>query len=216
MDAELRALLSGSGYAPIAVICCLIVLEELGIPMPFAPGDVLLVVAGMTIATSHLNPLVVVAATYVSAVIGAVGGREIFERLGIAALPRMAAVLRLGNRIEALTSRLRRGGAIAVFAGRITPGLRVVTNEVSGLVAMPRRTFAKGLLPAVAVYQAAFMGIGIWLGPRAWLFLEHNAPKPVVLVVVLAILFAAVWAAHALAGRLRKALAKPRVLYSGQ
>lgn len=156
-----------SGYALVAVICCLIVLEELGIPMPFAPRDVLLVLAGVSIATTHLNPLVVVVTTYLSAVVGAAAGRELFERLGTVALPRIATFLHAGKRVDILTAKLRRGGATAVFVGRITPGLRIVTSEVSGLVALSGWTFLKGMLPAVALYEAVFMGVGVWLAPTA-------------------------------------------------
>lgn len=196
MTADGTGLLSLSGYALIAVICGLIVFEELGIPMPFAPGDLLLVLAGVSIATTHLNPLVVVAATYVSAVLGAVTGREVFGRLGTAALPRIASLLHAGNRIEALAAKLRRGGAAAVFLGRITPGLRVVTTEISGLVAMPRRTFLRGLLPAIAVYEAVFLSLGAWLGPGAWGTIERYAPKPGQLLISVIIV-----AVSALAGR---------------
>jgi len=217
MLAEVHALLNGSGYVSIAVICCLIVLEELGIPMPFAPGDFLLVLVGVAIASTHVNPLVVVAATYASAVIGALGGREIFERLGASALPRLAAVLKVDKRFEALTSRLRGGGALAVFFGRITPGLRVVTNEVAGLVRMPRRTFMKGLLPAVAVYQAVFMGLGMWLGPAAWKTIELHAPKPGQVVLLVVAVFAVAWALHSVGGRFRApAWRLPRVLFPGR
>ncbi|HEX2648179.1 MAG TPA: VTT domain-containing protein [Candidatus Dormibacteraeota bacterium] len=217
MVAEVHALLNGSGFALIAAICGLILVEELGIPMPFAPGDLLLVLAGVSIATSHLNPLAVVAATYASAVIGALGGREIFERLGAAALPRLAAILHAEARVDGLTARLRRGGAIAVFTGRITPGLRVVTNEVAGLVAMPRRTFLTGLLPAVAVYQAVFMGLGIWLGPAAWKTIEHHAPNPALVLLLVVAVFAVAWAVHALGGRFHApAVRLPRVLDFGR
>ena len=33
---------------------------------------------------------------------------------------------------------------------------------------MPRLTFLRGLAPAVAVYEAVFLGLGLWLGPAAW------------------------------------------------
>lgn len=210
MSAEITGLLHGSGYASIAVICCLILLEELGIPMPFAPGDLLLVLAGAAIATGRVNPILVVVATYVSAAGGALVGREIFERLGSAALPRISRLLHAGKRVDALAVRLRRGGAPAVFVGRITPGLRVVTNEVSGLVSMPRRTFVKGLLPAVAVYQTLFMGLGAWLGRTAWSTIEHYAPKSGELIVLLALVVAGTLAVHALAGRIRASAPKRR------
>src|SRR5215469_5072626 len=51
-----------SGYALIAVVCALLVTEEVGIPLFFAPGDLLLVVAGAAIPAANLNPLIVVVA----------------------------------------------------------------------------------------------------------------------------------------------------------
>jgi membrane protein DedA with SNARE-associated domain len=204
MSSTIPGLLGVSGYALIAVICCLITLEELGIPMPFAPGDFMLVLAGMTIATAHLNPLVVVLATYVSAVLGAMGGREIFQRLGIAALPRVAALLHAGARVDDLSARLRRGGSATVFFGRITPGLRIVTTYVSGLVGMPRRTFATGLAPAIAVYEGVFLGLGAWLGPTAWATVERYASRPGTMALVVVAVVAAAVAAHVLANQLRR------------
>jgi membrane-associated protein len=201
MTADATGLLGLSGYALIAVVCGLILLEEIGIPMPFAPGDFLLVLAGMSIATAHLNPLVVVAATYVAALLGAIGGREVFEHLGIAALPRIEALLHAGDRVEALKLKLRRRGALAVFLGRLTPGLRVVTTYVSGLIGMPRQTFLRGLAPGIAVYQAVFVGLGVWLGPAAWATIERHEPKPGQLLLVLLVVAGSVLAGHTLVRR---------------
>lgn len=185
MSAIITALLGLSGYPLIGVICGLIVLEEVGIPMPMAPGDLLLVLIGISIATGHVNPFLVVAAAYVSALLGAVGGREIFMRIGSTALPRIAAMLHAGDRVDRLTARLQRGGSGAVFLGRITPGMRVNTTYLSGLIALPRRTFLMGLAPAVAVYDAVFIGLGAWLGKPALATVEQYGSNPRVLVLVL-------------------------------
>jgi membrane protein DedA with SNARE-associated domain len=203
MTDNIAGLLGVSGYALVAVLCGLIALEELGIPMPFAPGDFLLVLVGMSIATAHVNPLVVIAVTYASALLGAVGGRELFERIGIVALPRVAALIHAGGRVDEMSARLRRRGSTGVFLGRITPGLRVVTTYVCGLVRMPRRTFVAGLAPGVAVYQGVFIGLGAWLGPTAWVTIEHYAPKPGQLVLLFAVIGGSMIAGHALVNRNR-------------
>ena len=184
MSETISWLLGLSGYALVAVICGLIVLEELGIPIPFMPGDFLLFVAGASIATGHVNPFVMVTAAYVSALIGALGGREVFLRIGSAMLPRVAALLHAGDRVDRLTAKLRRSGSAAVFLGRITPGMRINTTYLSGLVAMPRRTFLVGLAPAIAVYEAVFIGLGAWLGKPAWGTIEQYSHKPAVLLVL--------------------------------
>src|SRR5260370_33268379 len=99
MHMDITGLLGGSGYGSIAFICFLIVLEELGVPMPMAPGDLLLVLAGAAIATGRVNPLVVVAATYVSAGRGAHTRREIFRQRGNGATPRIAAISHARQRV---------------------------------------------------------------------------------------------------------------------
>ena len=200
MNALVESLLHTSGYSLIAIVCGLIVLEELGIPMPVFPGDLMLVLAGVAIVTSHLNPFVVPVATYVAAVGGAIGGREVCERLGKKAVARMARFLHVGDHVDRLSATLLRGGPLAVFLGRLTPGLRILTNQASGLVGMPRRTFAMGLAPAVAVYQAVFMGLGAWLGKSAWDTIQRYEPKPGQVVLALALLAASALAAHVMVG----------------
>ena len=52
---------------------------------------------------------------------------------------------------------------------------------------MPRRTFFIGLAPAIALYEAAFIGLGAWLGRSAWGTVEHSASKPGILLAVIAV-----------------------------
>jgi membrane protein DedA with SNARE-associated domain len=202
MSAIINSLLGLSGYPLIGVICGLILLEELGIPMPMAPGDLLLVLTGVSIATGRVNPFMVVTAVYVSALLGAIGGRELCERIGSAALPRIARLLHAGDRVDDLTAKLRGGGSAAVFVGRITPGLRVYTTQLSGLVAMPRRTFFIGLAPGIAVYDAVFISLGAWLGLGVLTTIKQNLPGTGALVLVLIVVGLAL-AGHTLVSRMR-------------
>ena len=204
MNTLVESLLSTSGYSLIAIVCGLIVLEELGIPMPVFPGDLMLVLAGAAIVASHLNPFIVPAATYAAAVAGALGGREICERLGQKAVARIARFLHASDHVDRLSAKLRRGGPLAVFFGRLTPGVRILTNQASGLVGMPRRTFAMGLAPAVAVYQAVFMGLGAWLGKPAWETIQRYEPKPGQVLLALALLAVCALAAHVMVGLVQR------------
>jgi membrane-associated protein len=203
MSPTIAWLLGLSGYTLIAVICGLIALEELGIPMPFMPGDFLLFVAGASMASAKVSPFIVVTAVYLSALVGAIGGRELFVRIGGTALPRAAAFLHVRERFDNLAARLRRGGSAAVFLGRITPGLRVVTTQLSGLVGMPRRTFLIGLVPGVAAYQAVFITLGALLGKPAWATIEQYSKNPTVLILVVLCVIAVGLAGHVLANRTR-------------
>jgi len=202
MSAIITTLLGLSGYPLIGVICGLVLVEELGIPMPMAPGDLLLVLTGVSIATGRVNPFVVVTAVYVSALLGAIAGRELCERIGSSALPRIARLLHAGDRVDDLAAKLRRGGSATVFVGRITPGLRVYTTQLSGLVSMPRRTFFIGLAPGIAVYDAVFISLGAWLGLGVLTTIKHYMPGPGALVLVIIVVGSAL-AGHALVSRMR-------------
>jgi membrane protein DedA with SNARE-associated domain len=174
-----------SGYTLIAAICALLIVEEIGVPLFFAPGDLLLIVSGATIPAAHLNAVAVVAATTSSVLIGALAGRELFARWGAGLLSRIASSLGARSRLEQLSTRLRRGGPPAIFVGRITPGLRVHTTEAAGLVRMRRATFVAGLVPAVALYDGVFTGLGAWKGQSVWSMVQAYSPPPALVFGVL-------------------------------
>ena len=156
-----------SGDLLIAVIAGLVFIEESGIPVPFAPGDLLLMIAGIGIASDTVEPVPMVAALLLATILGAMVGREVFAAVGRPALMRVAEVLRFRPALERASHLLRRGGAPAVFVGRLIPGLRIHTTQVAGVSKMPRLTFAAGLIPSVFVYIAFFVGLGALVGQPA-------------------------------------------------
>lgn len=198
------ALAGLTGYPLIAVICCLLLLEEIGVPLPTGPGDLLVLLAGVTITSSGLSPILVALPMSLSIVAGGLIGREVFNRVGGRALGRLARVLRLSGQVDRLSARLSAGGSPAVFLGRITPGLRVITTQVSGLSGMPRRTFLRGLLPAVAVYESGYLVIGATCGPRVLSIVHRHTPPAWVLVSALAVAVVVALAVCAHGARVRR------------
>jgi membrane-associated protein len=163
-----------SGDLLIAVLAILLFVEETGVPVPFAPGDVLLLIAGIAIASDTVEPVPILAALLLSTVLGAMLGREVFAAVGRPALMKIAEALRFRPALERATHLLRKGGAPAVFIARLIPGLRIHTTQVAGVSRMPRLTFAAGLVPSVIVYIAIFVGLGALAGrPAVGLF--HRA-----------------------------------------
>lgn len=179
-----------SGDLLVAVISGLLFIEETGVPVPFAPGDLLLLVAGIAIASGSVDPVLMVVGVAASTILGALLGREIFSLVGRQALIRAADKLHFRPHLERATATLRRGGARAVFIGRLTPGLRINTTQVAGVSNMPRLTYAAGLLPSVAVYMAVFMGVGALAGERV-VGVLHQAQHRLFVVVVSTLLAAA-------------------------
>jgi membrane-associated protein len=178
-----------SGDLLIAVIAGLVFVEESGIPVPFAPGDLLLMIAGIAIASDTVEPVPMVAALLVATVAGAMLGREVFAAVGRPALMKAAEALGFRPALERATHLLQRGGAPAVFIGRLIPGLRINTTQVAGVSKMPRRTFAAGLIPSVVVYIAIFVGLGALVGqPAVRLFHRAQHRFFVIAVTTLAVL----------------------------
>jgi energy-coupling factor transport system substrate-specific component len=177
-----NAIQSLEGGALLAVICILLFLEECGLPLPFAPGDLLLAVGGIAIAGGRINPAVFVAAAAASTLAGAALGREIFARVGFERLMRVAGRLHARKPLQRASEILRRSGWRGVFTARLIPGLRVHTTQVAGVTRMSRGSFYAGLLPATAVYLAAFVGLGAAFG-RPILGLIHRAEHQALIAV---------------------------------
>lgn len=183
----LRSLQHLSGDLLVLAIAGLLFIEESGIPLPFAPGDVLLLIAGISIATGSVNGVVMTVAVIIGIVLGAMTGREIFSLVGRPALEKAAGVLGFRNALDRVTTRLKRGGWRAVFVARLIPGLRIQTTQVAGVTKMPRLEFLAGLVPAVIVYVAIFEGLGRLAGqPIVGVF--HRAQHRLFILAIFALL----------------------------
>jgi membrane-associated protein len=187
----ITSIASLSGVLLIAVLASLVFVEESGVPVPFAPGDLLLLIAGIAIASDTVEPVPMIGALFAATVVGALVGREIFAAVGRPALLKVADALRFRAALERATNLLQRGGAPAVFIGRLTPGLRIHTTQVAGVSNMPRLTFAAGLVPSVVVYLTIFVGLGALVG-RPAIGVFHRAQHRLFVVAVTALAVLAV------------------------
>jgi energy-coupling factor transport system substrate-specific component len=113
---------------------------------------------------------------------GALLGREIFALLGWPRVMKLADRLHARAPLERASQMLERNGWRAVFTARLIPGLRVHTTQVAGLNRMPRLEFLAGLVPAAAVYVAAFLGLGFAFG-RPILTVIHDAERQALYVI---------------------------------
>ena len=172
------------GTTLTVAICALMFIEEVGVPLPFAPGDLVLAIGGIAIAGGRVNAALFVGAVSISILSGAILGREIFALLGWERLMRVARPLHARVPLERASGLLQRGGWRAVFTARLIPGLRVHTTQVAGVSRMPRLTFLAGLVPAAAVYIGAFVGLGAAFG-RPILRLIHEAEHQVLIAIAL-------------------------------
>ena len=175
------------GLGLVAAICGLLFVEEAGVPLPIAPGDLVLAIAGIAIAGGRVNPLLMVVGAFAATIVGAALGRDVFALVGRDRLMKLADRLHARRPLERAAEMLQRSGWRAVFTARLIPGLRVHTTQVAGVSGMPRRSFYAGLVPATAVYVAAFVGLGAAFG-RPILRLIHDAERQVLVLALVLLL----------------------------
>ena len=180
------------GTTLVVAITILMFVEEVGVPLPFAPGDLVLAVGGIAVAGGRVNPLVLVSAVAISVTLGAIIGRAVAELLGWDRLMRIAQPLHARGALERAAGLLQRGGWRTVFTARLIPGLRVYTTQVAGVSRVPISTFVAGLLPANAVYIAAFVGLGAAFGRPILALIqlaEHQFLLALLILVPLVLVF---------------------------
>ncbi|HEY5087112.1 MAG TPA: DedA family protein [Gemmatimonadaceae bacterium] len=138
--------------------------EEAGIPLPI-PGDVFIAAMGTAGRAGHAN-FIATTVIVMSATLG--GSAILFEtsrRLG------QPFLLRIGRRFGFDADRavrvelwLKRRGAVAIVAGRLTPGLRIVVTVAAGALGVGRTQFLCGTAVASVLWSVIYYWLGYAFG----------------------------------------------------
>lgn len=153
-----------SHFPAIAVVCLLLYLEEAGLPLPFAPGEAVLLGAGLLISGGTDPAWLVIPLAYLSVLAGVATAYWWAHRIGPRRLQSLARRLHAGGPYERAASRLRAANPLQIAGSRLLPGLRVYTSLVAGAVGLDRRRFAIGVAPASALWVIGFIGLGFFVG----------------------------------------------------
>jgi membrane protein DedA with SNARE-associated domain len=150
----------------------LILIEEAGVPVPI-PGDFLMLVLGVHARQGRVPLwqalLVMELATLLGATVlylaAARGGRGLVYRYG-------RYMHLTPERLQRAERWLLRHGALAIVAGRLTPGLRIATVIACGVLGVPLRRFLPALAVGSFLYISIYTLLGFFLGPRILNVLE--------------------------------------------
>lgn len=130
----MTALASLHGPVALVLLCSLLFVEEAGVPLPFFPGDAILIVGGFLIGHGSLSPWIFIPLACLATFGGAMTAYLWARALGQRALEAVADRLYAGRALSRATARVQEDGPAGIAVCRLLPGLRVYTTMVaSGL-----------------------------------------------------------------------------------
>jgi membrane-associated protein len=175
----------------IAIVCALLYLEEAGLPLPVAPGEAVLIGAGLLIASGGAPAWLTVPLAYVAVLCGILTAYAWARWIGPDRIHGFAVRLHAAGPYDRAAARLRSASPRQIAVSRLLPGLRVYTSLVAGAVGLNLGRFMLGAAPASALWLVAFIGLGVFFGAPVERLLGPFQAYALRAVVVAAV--AAVW-----------------------
>lgn len=161
----------------------IIFVETAFLATSFLPGDSLLFITGLTVAT--LPSIIPPWLAFVLVIAAAIGGTQVGYEIGRAVGPPLLRRRRwpLTDTVVARTTAVfERLGARAIIIGRFIPVLRALVPVLAGITGMPRRRFVMLNVVGAFAWVGVFMLGGFLLGQVP--FVKQNLELAVIVVVI--------------------------------
>jgi membrane protein DedA with SNARE-associated domain len=171
----INGLMSGLGYWGIGL---LMLLENL---FPPIPSELIMPLAGFTVAQGRMNFWLAVVAGVVGTMAGTyawyyVGRLVNYQRLAVW-MDRYGKWLGItAQDIDRVNSWFNQHGRKAVFFGRMVPGIRTLISLPAGMNQMPFNTFTIYSTAGTLIWILALTGAGFLLGENYALIEKYLAP----------------------------------------
>ena len=173
-------------YLPLFAI---VAIEEAGVPLP-APSDLVIMFYGDRARGDLAGMALVVLICAAASTVGTLVPYVITRRYGEPAAHRIGRWIDVNDRqIDKWTARIAHHGFIAIFLGRLIPGLRVAMSLIGGTAKVPLYEFSAGVFSAGILYWSVWTALGAVAGPAIRRFIPRAYLEYVVLgipVVVVA------------------------------
>ncbi|HVR89058.1 MAG TPA: VTT domain-containing protein [Candidatus Limnocylindria bacterium] len=143
----------------------IVAIEEAGVPLP-APSDLVIMFYGDR-ARGDLASLALVVLTCAAAsTFGTLIPYSITRKYGDRAAHRIARWIDVEpKQVDIWEVRIARRGFIAIFIGRLIPGLRVAMSLVGGTARVPFVEFSSAVFVAGILYWSFWTALGALAGP---------------------------------------------------
>ncbi len=188
----------------------LIIFAECGLLIGFfLPGDTLLFISGLLVATGkfHINIVVAIVILAASAFLGNMVGYGIGYKAGPLVFDKPNAKFFKHEYVERSAAFFEKYGRVAVILARFVPVVRTVATVMAGVSKMNTRVYALYSAVGGVVWVAGVTVAGYFLGQIT--FIANNIDYILVGAVVVVVLVSAVPALLHLRSRRRVAPATP-------
>jgi membrane protein DedA with SNARE-associated domain len=152
------------GTVAALLIAVLLFVDEAGVPLPFAPNEVVLLVSGLLISTSGLNPWVFCPLAFLAMVGGMLTGYGWARAIGTDRLRAVAERFHAERAYDRASARVRGSSRLQLAITRCIPGIRPYATLVAGAVEVDLRHFSTAAIPALAVWETVMVGLGALVG----------------------------------------------------
>lgn len=143
----------------------LLILEELGVPLPFA--DFVIAYTGYQVAAGHIPYAVAYLVLLLSDILGATILYLIARHYGRKVIDKFGKYIDLDTaRLATVEKQFRKYGPLVIIIGRHIIGFKIPITLFSGISKMSYKTFAFSVLISDSLWIPFYMSVGEKLGPK--------------------------------------------------
>jgi len=146
------------------VLYTMLFADETGIPIPFAPNEVLLLIAGVLIRTGVISAWTFYPVTVLVMTAGMLVGFTWSRALGQLGLERLVRLLHAEGMHRNMLERLEAAGPLGVGVARLLPGVRPWATLSCGAMGIPSRRFLLGAIPSLLLWVVTWTTLGVLIG----------------------------------------------------
>jgi membrane-associated protein len=156
-----------NGALAASLLCALLFVDELGVPLPFAPNEALLLVGGLLLGAGVLAPWLFLPLAFLAMLAGMVTGFAWAGAVGSERLQELAGRVGADRSYARASQRLRSTSPGGIALARLFPGVRVYATLAAGASGLPLRRFLTGAIPALVLWMVALILVGDLVGRPA-------------------------------------------------
>ena len=143
----------------------IVAVEEAGVPLP-APSDLVIMFYGDRARGDPLSLVQVILVCAAASTAGTLVPYLLTRRFGDAAAHKFAEWMDVEpSKVDTWEARIAKHGFIAIFVGRLIPGLRVAMSLIGGTAKVPLHEFSAAVFLAGIIYWTFWTLLGAFFGP---------------------------------------------------